>query len=311
MNEKLESYRRMHLIRTVENGILSRYSEGKMRCPVHLSIGQEAAAVGVMMALPDEAQVYASHRSHHPYLAKGGDVDALVAELYGLASGCTGGFGGSMYLRDESVGFVGSYAVVGDCISVATGAALASRLDAVSNSRTPIVAYFGDSAVETGQFWESVNFAALHKLPILYVCENNGYATSTPISQRQPNTLITDRVSGFMPVAVRHDRAIGPAWVTMNSIQTVVRLLLMDLPAFLEIKTYRYSAHVGMSSDTALGYRTAEEVSRFRCMDPLYLMESEFRVDHNEILSSIEDDNNEVVRLAFAKAEEEYESQVR
>ena len=296
--DKLEAYRRMHLIREVEEGIMARYSDGEMRCPVHLSIGQEAPAAGVMMALPDNAQVYASHRSHHPYIAKGGDVDALIAELYGLESGCTGGFGGSMYLRDERVGFVGSYAVVGDCISVATGAALAQRLDAGDNP-LPVVAWFGDSAMETGQFWESVNFAALHKLPILYVCENNGYATSTPLSQRQPNpvSFLHPRVRGFMPSYWANDR--GSRGV--EQVFGTAEVSLSDLPAFMEIKTYRYGAHVGMSDDSALGYRTQEEVSDARALDPLDALQKELGAEATQAIKS---SNENIVSEAFRKAKE-------
>ena len=183
-----EAYRLMYLIRCTEETIIERYHRDQlMRCPTHLSIGQESATVGAMMALNLNDHVYSCHRSHAHYLAKGGDLNAMISELHGKATGCAGGWGGSMHLCDESVGFMGATPVVGDGISMAVGSALAFKLDGSSNVA---VTYFGDSAVETGQFWEAANFSALHKLPVLFICENNGYATATPISERQPPTPI-------------------------------------------------------------------------------------------------------------------------
>ena len=191
-----KAYQLMHLIRCTEEEIAEQYQKfEKMRCPTHLSIGQESAAVGVMMALEKDDHVYSTHRSHAHYLAKGGDIDAMIAELHGKATGCTGGWGGSMHLVDESVGFMGAMPIVGDYVSLAIGSAMAFKLD---GSGRMAVAFFGDSTVETGQFWEAVNFAALHRLPVMFICENNQYATATHISQRQPATPISERVRPFM-----------------------------------------------------------------------------------------------------------------
>ena len=143
----LEAYRRMYLIRHVEEEIVRHYPEGKMRTPVHLSIGQESAAVGVMMALQPDDHVYSTHRCHAHYLAKGGDLDAMIAEFYGKATGCAGGWGGSMHLIDEKVGFMGTSAIVGSSIALAVGSALAFKL---SGSGQVAVAFFGDAALETG-----------------------------------------------------------------------------------------------------------------------------------------------------------------
>ena len=129
-----------------------------------------------------------------PYLAKGGDLNAMIAELHGKATGCTGGLGGSMHLVDESAGFMGAAPVVGDAVSMAIGSALGFKMD---GSGRVAVAFFGDSAVETGQFWEAANFAALHRLPVMLICENNLYATATPMAQRQPATPIHQRVSVY------------------------------------------------------------------------------------------------------------------
>ena len=287
----------MCLIRRTEEAIAHRYRQGKMRLPVHLSIGQEGAAVGAMMAMPEDAHVFASHRSHHPYLAKGGSLAKLVAELYGRATGCTQGWGGSMYLIDPSCGFIGSFAVVGDCIAVATGAALAFQL---AGSARIAVAYFGDAAPETGQFWESLNFAALHKLPLLYVCENNGYATQTPIAQRQPvSPPLWLRVRGFGI----------PSWgcedQPQNTYSGVEQLLTQGLPALLEIQTYRYREHVGPDYDWDLGYRTRQEVEHQMSNDPFILLEDALRRDSGDAaLKPIWAETDRQISRAFSEAEE-------
>ncbi|MDP2932326.1 MAG: thiamine pyrophosphate-dependent dehydrogenase E1 component subunit alpha, partial [Chloroflexota bacterium] len=178
----LEMYEMMLRIRRVEDKIVEVYPEQEMRCPTHLSIGQEAAAVGVCAALRRDDCVFSTHRCHAHYLAKGGDIRRLFAELYGKKTGCTGGKGGSMHFADESVGMMGTSAIVGASIPLAVGAALAFSMK--GNDRVA-VAFFGDAGVEQGVFHESLNFAALRRLPVLFACENNQYATQTHIAKRQ------------------------------------------------------------------------------------------------------------------------------
>ena len=297
--DKIEAYRRMHLIRKVEQAIRDHYGEGKMQTPVHLSIGQEAAAVGVAMALPDGAQMYASHRSHAPYLAMGGDVYKMIAELHGSPDGSTGGMGGSMYLTDPDVGFMGSYAVVGDCVSVAVGAAMAAKH---KGEDRVVVAYFGDAVPETGQFWEALNIAATWKLPILFVCENNGYATASPIRERQPPPSwskggIWSRTGSYLFSQRVVDRSPKSVW-------SVAELMVDELPSFLEIRTYRHYGHVGMAEDWDMGYRSLEDEGQYYLdHDPLKTLESELRDelggDHK--LKPVWVEANGIIRRAFAK----------
>ena len=157
-------------LRMVENEISKRYSHQEMRCPVHLSIGQEAVAVGVCKNLEKEDQVYSTHRCHSHYLAKGGNLQSMISEIYGKKSGCCGGRGGSMHLMDISVGMMLSLPIVASVIPIAVGAAMSKK---INKSKTIVVVFFGDAAVEEGVFHESANFASLHNLPILFVCENN------------------------------------------------------------------------------------------------------------------------------------------
>ena len=254
------AYRLMYLIRRTEEEIITRYHRDQlMRCPTHLSIGQESAAVGVMMALESEDKVYAGHRSHAHYLAKGGNVSAMIAELHGKSTGCTGGWGGSMHLEDLSVNFTEACTAVGDCVSLGVGAAMAFKMD---GSGRVVVVCSGDATVETGQFWEGVNFAALHQLPIMFVCENNLYSTATPIAQRQPPGPIFKRLKPFMWSQQVDDEDVDAVYRAAEECRK-------SLPGFLEISTYRYLEHVGPNYDWDLGYRTKEEVLKHMAKDPL------------------------------------------
>ncbi|MBI4218696.1 MAG: thiamine pyrophosphate-dependent dehydrogenase E1 component subunit alpha [Chloroflexi bacterium] len=262
----LETYRLLYLVRHVEEEIAARYhKEERMRCPTHLSIGQESAAVGVMMALKPEDRVYSTHRCHAHYLAKGGDVDAMIAELYGKDTGCAGGWGGSMHLVDESVNFMGTSAIVGSSVGIAIGSAMAAKME---RSDRASVAFGGDAVPETGIFWESVSFAALMRLPILFVCENNLYATSTSLNARQPTSPVTARVAGFgLPTFHCDDTDVIDVYEKAAQARA-------QLPAFMEIATYRYLEHVGPNPDWDQGYRTRREVEERMASDPVKLFRS-------------------------------------
>ena len=179
--------RRLHgelvRLRVVEESIVALYPEQEMRCPTHFSIGQEAVAVGVCAHLRREDQAISAHRSHAHYLAKGGDLRRMFAELYGKVTGCARGKGGSMHLVDLQVGFLGCVPIVGSTIPIGVGAAFGAQLR--GEDRITAV-FFGDGAAETGVFHESLNFACLHALPVLFVCENNLYSVNTPLAPRQP-----------------------------------------------------------------------------------------------------------------------------
>lgn len=286
----MQAYRFMYLIRCAEEEIAARYHQNdKMRCPTHLSIGQESTAVGVMLALSPHDHVYSAHRCHAHYLAKGGGLTAMIAELHGKATGCTGGWGGSMHLVDESVGFMGASPVVGDSISLAVGSAMAFKLDGTGRVA---VAFFGDAAVETGQFWEAVNFATLKRLPIMLICENNLYSTATHISQRQPPSPIYERVKGFMWSSRVDD------W-DVEAVYQAAKRCREAQPGFLEIGTYRYREHVGPNYDWDLGYRTREEVLEYMSRDPLQIVRRKLR---DEDVTSIENESKKLVLAAFENA---------
>ena len=177
-------FRDMLRNRRIEEEIARRYADQEMRCPVHLSIGQEAISAGVCLALEPTDQVVSTHRAHAHYLSKGGDLNRMLAEFHGKATGCCGGRGGSMHIFDHDVGMLLSLPIVASGIPIAVGAALAMRQ---TNTNGVAVAFVGDAAVEEGVFHEAANFAALRSLPIIFVCENNLFSVYTRLDDRQPD----------------------------------------------------------------------------------------------------------------------------
>lgn len=243
-------------IRRVEEAIAIRYAEQEMRCPVHLCIGQEAIAVGVCAAMDSGDRVFSNHRAHGHYLAKGGDLNAMLAELYGRAEGCCGGRGGSMHLIDLAVGFMGSTPIVGGTVPLAVGSAWASSLR--QDGKVTVV-FFGDGCFEEGVVHESLNFAVLHQLPIVFVCENNDFSVYTPRRERQPSRPI-------YRVAAAHGMAAFAG--NGNDVEQVLALArdAVDCarrglgPQFLELSTYRWREHCGPDFDDDLHYRSAAEI---------------------------------------------------
>lgn len=259
-------YRMLYRIRRVEEEIARIYPSDKIKSPIHLSIGQEFISVGVCDVLRRNDAVFGTYRSHALYLAKGGSLKAMLAELYGKAAGCARGKGGSMHLIAPEVNLFGTSAVVGTTIPHAVGFAYAMR---VLRSKRIVVSFFGDGATEEGVFHESLNFAAIKRLPILFVCENNGYAIHSPLWQRQPSENISDRVRGYgIPV-----QRISSGNVLL--IRAVAARMVEALrgkgkgPLFLECKTYRWKEHVGPNDDWHLGYRDPREAEPWKKKDAL------------------------------------------
>ena len=249
-------YQRLQLIRRAEEEIARIYPSDKIKSPVHLSIGQEAVAVGVCDALRPDDVVSASYRSHATYIAKGGDLGALFAELYGKDSGCARGKGGSMHLVAMGQYILGTSAVVGTTVPIAVGYALALKRGGTDRL---VVSFFGDGAVEEGVFYESLNFASLHKLPVLFVCENNGYAIHTPLSKRWATERLCERVETF-GIPARHipDSDVLTVWNAASDASARIRG--GSGPEFIECRTYRWREHVGPSEDYGAGYRTRDEL---------------------------------------------------
>jgi TPP-dependent pyruvate/acetoin dehydrogenase alpha subunit len=255
----------MLLIRRVEERIKADYHLREMRSPPHLYMGHEAVAVGVSAALRADDLVFPYYRSHGWYLAKGGDLRAMMAELFGRETGCSRGWGGSMHLIDLRAGVMGTSAIVGGTIPQAAGAALTFRMRGQSSIA---VVSFGDGATEEGVFHETLNFAALRKLPLVFVCENNLYATNTHIRDRQARPEIWTHAARFGIPGVQADGNDVLA-VHSEARKAVARARRGRGPTLLEFRTYRLLEHCGVNEDHHLGYRTLAEVRRWRARGPL------------------------------------------
>jgi TPP-dependent pyruvate/acetoin dehydrogenase alpha subunit len=256
----------MERIRRVEQGIAARYSQGKMRCPTHLSIGQEAAAMAVGRSLDNGDLAISTHRAHAHYLAKGGNLNAMIAEIYGKVTGCCRGRGGSMHLTDAMAGFVGSTAIVGNSLPIGVGLALAQQLKK-SNKISAI--FFGDGCTEEGVFYESVNFAIVRKLPVLFVCENNLYSVYSPLKVRQPESREIHQMAAALglPSAVADGNDVEAAF---DAVQFALRHIRSGLgPFFIELTTYRWLEHCGPNFDNHIGYRSEEEFKTWAAKDPI------------------------------------------
>lgn len=258
-------YFQMLRIRRIEEAIARRYQQQEMRCPTHLCIGEEAIAVGVCAHLTVQDKVFSNHRGHGHYLAKGGDLPRLLAELYGFAEGCSGGRGGSMHLTDLSAGFIASTPIVGGTVPLAGGYAWAER---IKKSDNVVVIFFGDGCFEEGVMHETLNFAALKKLPLLFVCENNQYSVMTPLAERQPHRPI-------YKIAVAHGlQAVGGDGNRVDQVYTLAETAIANAraghgPQFLELHTHRWPEHCGPNEDDELGYRSPGELATWKRRCPL------------------------------------------
>ena len=287
-------------IRLVEEKIAENYSEQEMRCPVHLSIGQEATAVGVCSTIEKEDYALSTHRSHAHYLAKGGDLKAMLGELYGRETGCCGGKGGSMHLVDPSIGFY-AVPIVGSTIPIGVGVALGFKMQ---NKPQVSVAFFGDAASEEGVFMESLNYAALEKLPVIFICENNLYSVYSPLSVRQP--VERDLIKIAQSHGVDAFRCDGKDVIAVHEITTkaVNKAKMGGGPTLLEFFTYRTLEHCGPNNDNHLGYRPLEEIKYWESQDPLKKLATTLNMDgdFNQEIQEMNDTINLEIEEAFSFA---------
>lgn len=253
------------LIRRVEERIIDLYPSDKIQSPVHLSIGQEPVAVGICEALSPTDLLFATYRGHAYYLAKGGDLSVFMAELYGRKDGISGGKAGSMHLSAPAVGMMGSSAVVASTIPHAVGAALAAK---IKGQQQVVVGVFGDGATEEGVYHESLNFAALHNLPVLFVCENNSLAVHTALSQRQVFDMRKHAQAYNLQTTVVED-GNDIVLVGDTAAELVNKVRHGDGPQWVMINTYRYKEHVGPGEDFDAGYRDRSEMAPWLEKDPL------------------------------------------
>jgi pyruvate dehydrogenase E1 component alpha subunit len=266
----VDLYRSMLRIRRIEEEIERRYHQDLMKTPIHLVIGQEATSVGCCAALATTDLVYTSHRTHGVYLAKGGDLKAMLCEMHCRANGCVGSRGGSMHLLDKRVGMAGTSAVVGGAVPIAVGAALAAQM---TNDDHVVVVFFGEAATEEGVTSESLNFAALKRLPVIFFCENNFYSVQSPLVTRQPPRDIRQWAAAHHLTAVRADGANVLA-VHEAAREAVARAHAGEGPTFIEAPVYRFRAHGGAGDDSRTGYRDEAERTGWEPFCPVRMYES-------------------------------------
>lgn len=292
----IELYKNMLTIRMAELRVTEIYPTDKIQSPVHLSIGQEAVSSGVCLALRPKNRIYGTYRSHGIYIGMGGDLRGMFAELYAKDTGCARGKGGSMHLVAPHVGLMGCSAVVGSTIPVATGDALASQ---VQGRKWVTVAFFGDGGLDEGVFFESLNFAALKNLPVIFVCENNAYAIHSTVRDRH---LITDLYRYGEPFGVPGARHDGNDVFAVHAATkgAVDEILAGGGPKLLEFTTYRWKEHVGPNEDYKETYRDQQELAEALNADPIKrartilenehgVTEKEFAKWEDEIARAIDD----------------------
>ncbi len=261
----LDLYRKMYLIRKAEEAICRHYPEDEMKTPVHLSVGEEAIAAGVIHALAPEDQFFGTYRSHGIYLARTGETDKFFAEIYGKATGLLKGKAGSMHLSAPEYGMMGTSAIVSAIIPVAVGAAYAAK---VSGSGRIVAVFFGDGATEEGVFWESINAACLMKLPLLFVCEDNELAVFTKKVHRRGYESLPLIVEHF-GCSVLADSTTDVEKIYERTGQVIGAIKSQQQPGFLHLSYYRYLEHVGVGEDFHCGYRTREEFQSWLKVDPI------------------------------------------
>ncbi len=300
MNSDLaHALRVMLLIRRFEEKLDDLFSSGVIKGTSHLYAGQEAVAVGVCAALRPTDLMTSTHRGHGHFLAKGGSANALMAELWGRADGPSKGRGGSQHVADYSIGFLGSNGITAGGLPIATGAALAAKMKGTGQV---VVAFFGEGGANQGTFHESLNMAAVWKLPVLFVCENNQYAMSTRYDEIFATPTIAARGAGYgIPGEVVDGTDFFAVCNTVE--QLAARARKGDGPALIEAKVYRYYGH---SKSDKCDYRTREEEAQWRAQDPIGKLQARMGLPNDAYRTVLEEVDREVeAAVAFARASPE------
>jgi pyruvate dehydrogenase E1 component alpha subunit len=287
-----ELYIKLFQIRHIELEISRKYSEQKMRCPVHLSVGQEAIASGVCQALKKNDEIISTHRSHAHYIAKGGNINSFICELYGKKNGCAKGIGGSMHIQDLKAGMIGSIPILGSALPIGVGIALQNKL---KNNKNIVVIFFGDGATEEGVFYESINFASLHNLKILFICENNFYSVYSSFEKRRPDKRSIQKLinsCGIKAFSSEGNDAVDVYNLAKKSISFIKK---KKTPCLIEFKTYRWLEHCGPNFDNNLGYRKKKEIDYWLKKDPLKLFKMKMKkmkisINYSNIEKKIKDE---------------------
>ena len=297
-SEKL--YRTLYFIRRCEEFIIKHYPEDEMRCPMHMSMGQEHIAVGVTSGLENNCDILSSYRSHACFLSQTMDSNSFFGELYGRVNGTSEGKGGSMHLANPEKGHIFSSGIVASTISVSVGVAFANR--ELNSQRTSVV-FFGDGAVESGSFWESLNIACLYKLPMFFICEDNGFAVNTPLEERRGYESLVDIISAYKCLVYEDDS---------NDVEGLYRIVKEaknkiqnnPQPVFMNIKCYRYLAHIGIFDDWDDNYRDKKEYEKWLERDSLKVQRKRLIQSgmHEDKIKSIENELDSQIKQSVETA---------
>lgn len=301
-DEMVSLYRTMKKIRMTEEKIAAHYREDKMHTPVHLYIGQEAIAAGVCHNLRNEDKLFSNHRNHGHYLAKGGNMRAMIAELHNKETGCSRGHGGSMHLVDNDVGFPITSSIVAGGVPIGTGDALAASI--LGENRVTAI-FMGDAATEEGVVYESLCFAVLKNLPAVYICENNLYSVGTHLSKREKEPQISKKFAGLLPVSsVNGNDVLAVCAFSRKAIENARN---GGGPSFIEYTTYRLKDHHDTKTGVEAGYQSQEEWDYWEGRCPIAAFE-QYLLKENilnvNIITEIEEANRNELTDAFRFAEE-------
>lgn len=297
IKDKLNAYRKMYLLRKMEEELVEYYRIHKVMSFVHFYIGQEAVAVGICDALEHDDRVFGNHRSHGHYLAKGGNPGKMVAECLGKATGCCRGKGGSMHMIDKSVNFIGSTPILGSVVPISAGSALQQKLTGAKNIT---VAFYGDGASEEGVVYETMNVSALFKLPLLLVVENNFYSVMSRLKDRRSDKYDLQKIAeGF---GLKYLRADGNDYLDVadKAKQAVDLIKNHNQPVVLECITFRHMAHSAPIKDDGAGYREIDTIEYRNREDSVFRMRSDLlAVVNEEVIRGVENEVDQIVADAI------------
>ena len=278
-------YKNLFNIRSVETKIINEYPSSLIRCPVHLSIGQEGVASAVAFACKKNDYFISNHRGHAHYLAKDCSVFKMFSELLGKKTGCSSGNGGSMHLIDKSKNFIGTTAIVSNSIPVGVGYAEAFKL---KKKKSKVIIFLGDAATEEGVFYECINYVALKKLPVVFIVENNEFSVYTHLVKRQPKARKLNKFIKHMGLQSYFLDEENPFFLH-NKINKIFKK--NNTPLLINIPTFRYYEHCGVNNDDHLNYRKASFIKKWKRKDPIEVMRS-FLIK-NKILNKLQIDSLE------------------
>tara|TARA_Y100001936_G_C16085175_1_gene681117 strand:- start:3056 stop:4027 length:972 start_codon:yes stop_codon:yes gene_type:complete len=299
---KLDLHFRMLRMRKIEEKISSEYSKQEMRCPVHLSIGQEAIACGITKNLKKNDKVFSAHRSHYHYLGKGGNLNSMIAELFGKETGCAGGKGGSMHLIDLKAGLFAAVPIVGSTIPIGVGLAWANK---INKKNDLVVIFFGEGSTEEGVFYESINFASIHKLKVLFVCENNFYSVYSGLKNRQPHKRSLIKIANSMGLNSKKFNGNDVEKVFIESKTIIKNIKTKNLPFLIELTTYRHLEHCGPFKDDNLNYRPKNELKYWFNQCPVTKYQNKLLkkgILNKKILENLNLKIDKEINYAFKKA---------